>query len=123
MMIINYVSEDVSQPQLNASFYKSCHGHGVSSQQSNNDLKSTSYFFNLTTIFGFFYCLNVFWFFFSVYGVLPACFMSVYHLHTWCQGGQNMASDPLGSEVTDGCEHHVCAGNRTWILLKCRQCS
>jgi hypothetical protein len=37
MRITDLTSEAVSQPQLKAFFYKSCHGHGVSSQQQNTD--------------------------------------------------------------------------------------
>lgn len=33
MMIMDEDSDTVSQSQLKTSFYKSCHGHGVSSQQ------------------------------------------------------------------------------------------
>jgi hypothetical protein len=33
MMIMDWTSEPVSQPPLNVVLYKSCLGHGVSSQQ------------------------------------------------------------------------------------------
>ena len=43
MMIMDLTSETVSQAQLNVVLYKSCHGHGVSSQQWETQLKYSLY--------------------------------------------------------------------------------
>jgi hypothetical protein len=44
MMIMDWASETVSQPQLNGFLYKSCHDHGVSSQQWKSKTISKSHF-------------------------------------------------------------------------------